>query len=248
MLNSFGIARLLICLTPVKSICSLAIRQKKIWVFLTGETALDTTIQDTIIDRLRRRGRGNVFTPKDYLDIGSRMAVDQALSRLVKAGVVERLGRGLYRYLKTNKRLGIAIPPNVDEIADALARQTGSRTAPSGATAANQLGLTTQVPVKPTYLTDGRSRKVSVGDFVIVLKHVAPKELPVGNRTSATVVQALRHLGKDSVDALVLNKIREAITSKHRTQLLQDARYTTDWIGDAIRKIANGQPSAVSHG
>ena len=248
MLNSLGIVQLLIRLIPAKSIFLLAIRQKKRYDFLTGETAMDTTIQDKIIDHLRRRGRGNVFTPKDFLDIGSRMAVDQALSRLMKAGVVDRLGRGLYCYPKTNKRLGIAIPPDVDEIADALARQTGSRIAPSGATAANQLGLTTQVPVKPTYLTDGRSRQVNVGDFVIVLKHVAPKELPVGNRTSATVVQALRHLGKDSVDALVLNKIRKAITSKHRTQLLQDARYTTDWIADAIRKIANGQPMAVSHG
>lgn len=209
---------------------------------------MDATIQDKITDRLRRRGRGNVFTPKDFLDIGSRMAVDQGLSRMAKAGIVERLGRGLYCFPKINKRLGIAVPPDVDDIADALARQTGSRIAPSGATAANQLGLTTQVPAKPTYLTDGRSRQVKVRDFVIVLKHVAPKELPVGNRTSATVLQALRHLGKDSVDARVLSTIRKAITSKHRSRLLQDARYTTDWIADAVRKIVGGPDVAVSHG
>ncbi len=207
-----------------------------------------TSIQDTIVDRLRRLGRGKVFTPKDFLDIGSREAVDQALSRLAKSETVQRLGRGLYCYPKINKRLGIAIPPDVDEIADALARQTGSRIAPSGATAANRLGLSTQVPAKPMYLTDGRSRQVRVGNFVIVVKHVAPKELPVGNRTSATVLQALRHLGKDAVDSTVVSRIRKALSPRNRSQLLQDARYTTDWIADAVRKIAEDQAEAVSHG
>jgi RNA-binding protein YhbY len=209
---------------------------------------MDTSIPDKIVDRLRRQGRGKVFTPKDFLDIGSRDAVDQALSRLAKAETVQRLGRGLYCYPKINKRLGIAIPPDVDEIADALARQTGSRIAPSGATAANRLGLSTQVPAKPVYLTDGRSRQVRVGNFVVVVKHVAPKELPVGNRTSATVLQALRHLGKDAVDSTVVSRIRKALSPRNRSQLLQDARYTTDWIADAVRKIAEDQARAVSHG
>ena len=209
---------------------------------------MDTSIQDKIVDRLRRQGRGKVFTPKDFLDIGSREAVDQALSRLARAATVQRLGRGLYCYPNINERLGIAIPPDVDEIADALARQTGSRIAPSGATAANRLGLSTQVPAKPVYLSDGRSRQVRVGNLVVVVKHVSPKELPVGNRTSATVLQALRHLGKDAVDSIVVSRIRKALSPKQLSRLLQDARYTTDWIADAVRKIAGDQPEGVSHG
>ena len=209
---------------------------------------MDASIQDTIVDRLRRQGRGKVFTPKDFLDIGSREAVDQALSRLARAETVQRLGRGLYCYPKINKRLGIAIPPDVEEIADALARQTGSRIVPSGATAANRLGLSTQVPAKPVYLTDGRSRQVRVGNFVVVIKHVSPKELPVGNRTSATVLQALRHLGKDAVDSTAVSRIRKALSPRNRSQLLRDARYTTDWIADAVRKIAEKQAEAVSDG
>jgi len=209
---------------------------------------MDTSIQDTIVGRLRRQGRGKVFTPKDFLDIGRRGAVDQALSRLAGADTVQRLGRGLYCYPKINKRLGIAIPPDVNEIADALARQTGSRIAPSGATAANRLGLSTQVPARPVYLTDGRSRQVRVGNFVVVIKHVSPKELPVGNPTSATVLQALRHLGKDAVDATVVSRIHKALSPRNRSQLLRDARYTTDWIADAVRKIAGDQAEGVSHG
>lgn len=113
---------------------------------------MDTTFQAQILDRIRRHGRGNVFTTKDFLSIGSRETVDQTLSRLAKAGVVRRLARGLYDYPRVNKRLGISISPDVAEIAEAMARQTGSRIAPSGATAANRLGLSTQVPAKPVYL------------------------------------------------------------------------------------------------
>lgn len=208
---------------------------------------MNTSIQDTIGQHLRRQGRGKVFTPKDFLEIGSREAVDQALSRLARAATVQRVGRGLYYYPKINKRLGIVVPPDVDEIAEALARQTGSRIAPSGATAANRLGLSTQVPARPVYLTDGRSRRVRVGNLIVELKHVPPKELPVGNRTSATVFQALRHLGKDAVDATVVSRIRKALSSRSRSQLVRDARYTTDWIGDVVRQVV-GDEEVVQHG
>ena len=209
---------------------------------------MDTSMQDKIVERLRRQGQGKVFTPKDFLDLGSRESVDQALSRLAKAETVQRLGRGLYCYPKINKRLGIIISPDVDEIASALARQTGSRIAPSGAMAANRLGLSTQVPAKPVYLTDGRSRKVRIGNFLIAVKHVAPKELPVGNQISATVLQALRYLGKDAIDSTVINRIRKALLPKYRSKLLLDSKYTTDWIADAVRKIAGDQVKAINHG
>jgi len=209
---------------------------------------MDTSMQDKIVERLRRQGQGKVFTPKDFLDLGSRESVDQALSRLAKAETVQRLGRGLYCYPKINKRLGIIISPDVDEIASALARQTGSRIAPSGAMAANRLGLSTQVPAKPVYLTDGRSRKVRIGNFLIVVKHVAPKELPVGNQISATVLQALRYLGKEAIDSTVINRIRKALLPKYRSKLLLDSKYTTDWIADAVRKIVGDQVKAINHG
>lgn len=209
---------------------------------------MTASIQNKIADRLRRQGRGKVFTPKDFLDLGSRDAVDQALSRLARAGTVRRLGRGLYFYPRTNTRLGIDVPPDVTEIADALARQTGSRIAPSGATAANRLGLATQVPARPVFLTDGRSRRVRVGNVVVVVKHVAPKELPVGSRISATVLQALRHLGQDAVDDTVVSRIRRALSARDRSRLLRDARYTTDWMAQAVRKIAEDQAEVANHG
>ena len=199
-----------------------------------------THVQDVILDHLRNRSRGKVYTSKDLAHLGRRAAVDQALSRLARDGTLQRLARGLYYYPKTNPRLGIVVSPPADEIAAALARQTGSRIAPSGAIAANRLGLSTQVPAKHVYLTDGRSRQIRVGNQVFAMKHVAPKELPIGSSVSAAVFQALRYLGVDSIDDTVISRLRRRLSTKQRRQLLQDARYTTGWIADIVRKIARG--------
>lgn len=197
-------------------------------------------VQDVILDYLRRRGRGKVYTSKDLAQLGSRAAIDQTLSRLARDGTLQRLARGLYYYPRSNARLDMVVSPNAEEIADALARQTGSRITPSGALAANRLGLSTQVPAKHVYLTDGRSREVHVGNQVFAMKHVAPKELPIGNPVSAAVVQALRYLGSDSIDDTVISRLRRRLSTKQRRQLLRDARYTTGWIADIVRKIGAG--------
>ncbi len=196
-----------------------------------------TNVQDAIVDHLRHRGRGQVYTSKDLGQFGNRAAVDQTLSRLARDGTIQRLARGLYCYPRTNPRLGIVVSPSADEIAAALARQTGSRIAPSGALAANRLGLSTQVPAKHVYLTDGRSREIRVGNQVFAMKHVAPKELPIGSPVSAALFQALRYLGADAIDNTVISRLRRRLSTKQRQQLLRDARYTTGWIADIVRKI-----------
>jgi hypothetical protein len=96
-----------------------------------------------IVKRIQGRGRGSVWTPKDFLDLGSRAAVDQSLRRLVGRGVLQRLDRGVYSYPKVSPRLG-ALTPSPDTVARAVAKATGSKLQVSGARAANALGLSTQ--------------------------------------------------------------------------------------------------------
>jgi hypothetical protein len=152
------------------------------------------TASDRIIKRAQASGRGSVFTPSDFVDIAGRAAVDQSLSRLVKAGRLRRLSRGLYDLPKIHPRLG-ALAPSPDVVAQALARETGSVVQIAGARAANALGLSTQVPAKNTYLTDGPARRVILGKRVIDLRHASPKHLVAPGSAAGTVVQALRHLG-----------------------------------------------------
>ena len=196
------------------------------------------TVRQAILNHIRAAGRGQVFTPKDFLDAGTRYAIDQALSRLVRAGKLQRLGRGLYFYPRMNPNLGIAVVPDIDQAAQAIGRRTGSRMVPSGAMAANFFGLSTQVPAKFVYLSDGRSRRLRVGNSEIQIKHVTPKELPPGGQTSAMVFQALRYLGREAIDAQVIAQLKAVLPAKQRRELKQDARYTTDWIAEVIRQVA----------
>lgn len=138
--------------------------------------------------RARAGGRGGVFTPRDFLDVAARAAVDQALSRLAKTGKLRRLARGLYDYPKVHPKLG-PLSPTPDDVAQALARETGSQVQIAGARAANALGLSTQVPAKSTYLTDGPSRRVVLGKRVVDLRHASPKHLIAPGSAAGTVVK-----------------------------------------------------------
>lgn len=151
------------------------------------------SVSDRIMRRARGTGRGGVFTSSDFLDMAARAAVDQALSRLVKNGKLRRLARGLYDFPKVHPKLG-PLSPTPGDVAQALARETGSHVQISGIRAANALGLTTQVPARSTYLTDGPSRVV-LGKRIVDLRHASPKHLIAPGSAAGTVVQALRHVG-----------------------------------------------------
>jgi hypothetical protein len=198
------------------------------------------SIQKKVLARMRRLSAGKVHTSKDFLDLGSRAAVDQALSRLATHKAIKRLGRGLYHIPKMNPTLGIELSPDMDAVAQAIARKTGSRVVPSGAVAANWLGLSTQVPAKPVYLTDGKSRSIRVGSTVFTMKHVSPRDLPLGSPTSAMVFQALRHIGKDSIGEDTVMHLRKRLPAEDQRKLLKDLWYVTGWIAEIVRKVCNG--------
>ena len=153
-----------------------------------------SAVTDKIMKRVRGKGRGWAFTPKDFLDLGTRASIDMALTRLVQANQIRRIGRGLYDYPKLHDKLG-ALTPDADTIAQAVATQSGDKLSSSGAQAANRLGLSTQVPAQSTYLTDGPSRRVVLGKRVVDLRHASPKHLIAPGSAAGTVVQALRHVG-----------------------------------------------------
>jgi hypothetical protein len=222
--------------------------QKNVDTFLTLNTA--DRMQAKLLARMRALGPGKVHTSKDFLDLGSRAAVDQALSRLVHRQAVRRLGRGLYYVPRVDPALGIELATDLDDIAQALARRTGSRVVPSGAAAANHLGLSTQVPARPIYLTDGRTRTVRVGDVVLILKHVPPKDLPWDHPMSAMVFQGLRHLGKSAIKNETLSRLRRQLSPSERRTLLKDASYVTGWVADIVRKVCRpgGSPAQARHG
>ena len=193
------------------------------------------------IDKIKRRiigkGRGAVFTPADFLDLGSRASVDQTLSRLTDQGVIRRLARGIYDYPKTSPRLG-RLSPDPDAVAAAIARKDGRVVQVSPARAANMLGLTTQVPAKAVYLTDGPSRTKQIGAQTIIMRNAAARNLVGAGKPTGAVFQALRYLGKDGVDASVVARLSRTIDADTRRALVKDALQAPGWMRRVFQQIA----------
>ena len=194
------------------------------------------TIDNKVVSRIYGKKRGWVFTPITFLDLGSRMAVDQALGRLTKTGTIRRLSRGLYDYPAKHPDFG-DLPPNYDRIAQALVGRDNLKIQPSGAYAANLLGLSDQVPAKIVFLTDGPNRKVQVGKRTIVLKRTTPRNMATAGRISGLVIQALRYLKQVNVDSAVIVKLKRRLSDDDKDILMNDIRYAPAWIGNIFRKI-----------
>lgn len=194
------------------------------------------SVENKVLGRIYGWHRGYVFTPMQFLDIGSRMAIDQSLVRLTKSGTIRRLSRGLYDYPAKHQDFG-NLPPDYERIAQALAKRDNLRIQPSGAYAANLLGLTEQVPAKVVFLTDGPNRKVQAGKRVIVLKRTTPKNMATAGRISGLVIQALRYLKQGNIDSGTVSKIKNRLSEADKKILKKDICYAPAWIGDIINKI-----------
>ena len=195
------------------------------------------SIDSQILKRIQRRRAGHVFTPADFLDLGSRNAIDLTLGRQARAGTIRKVARGLYDFPRVDPRLG-PLAPRIDDIATALKGRDQSRLQPAGAHAANVLGLSTQVPVRVVFLTDGRSRRVQLGKQHIVLKHTTPRHMATAGRLSGTVIQALRWLGKRHVNDATIGTLRRRLSAADRQQLLKDLRHAPAWIAEIFRALA----------
>lgn len=191
-----------------------------------------------IFRRIRSHGRGWTFTPDSFKDLGSRLAIDHALTRYKKRGMIRKLARGLYDYPKIDPLLG-PLQPSTDDIAKALAGRDATRIQPSGAYAANLLGLTAQVPMKVVYLTDGRSRTIQIGNRQIALKQTTPRNMATAGKISGLIIQALRHIGKEHVDEHVLEQLDRRLDEEARSQLIKDIRYAPAWVADIFRRLSD---------
>lgn len=206
-----------------------------------------TSITTQIQERVLAGEPGRVFSPRDFLDLSSRDAIDHALSRLCADGSLRKVARGLYALPQRHPLFG-ELSVTSDAIAKALAGRDALRLQPAGAYAANQLGLTEQVPMKLLYLTDGPSRLIQVDGREIVLKKTTPRNMETAGRISGTVIQALRWLGKEAVNDQVIDKLRRRLSADDLAVLRQDAPLAPAWwITTALRRVADERLPTTSN-
>ncbi len=199
-------------------------------------------IPQKILNRVRGHGRGCwVCTPKDFLDLGSRDAVDKALSRLVEQGVLRRIGRGIYDYPRISKILKRPAPPNIDATIAALARRDGISILHDNIVAAHQLGLTNAVPAQNTYITNGASRTIQIGGRTLKLRHASPRLMAWANRPGAPVVQALDWLGKNIADDKdLVDTLRSRLSPEIKRDLVNGIRLLPTWMIPIVRQVSEG--------
>ncbi len=196
------------------------------------------SIDSQVLRRAQAGKDGWVFTASDFLDLGSREAVDTALFRQSRNGIIRKITRGLYDVPRHDAQMG-QLAPSVDAIAKALQDRDAIRLQPSGAYAANRLGLSDQVPMKVVFLTDGSPRRMQVGKLQIILRHTTPRNMATAAEVSGLIIQALRHLGQRGVTPRETTILRQRLTATDRQRLLKDARFAPAWIARIMRDVAN---------
>ena len=198
------------------------------------------TIENKIVSRIYGRGRGWAFSANDFSAEFGRSTVDWVFYNLVASGTIRRVFRGVYDYPKYSELLEQELSPDFDQVAQAFARKFNWRIQPSGDAALNLLGLSTQVPGRLVYLSDGPNRQYHVGDidsFTLEFKKSALKDVGFKYRESGLVVQALKALGKERVDETVITTIRKQLDESACKRVLKDTVTATGWVYETIKRI-----------
>lgn len=191
------------------------------------------SVEEQIIKKLKDNKRGNIYFPYNFFEIDSFEKIHVALGRLEKKQVLVRLAHGIYLFPKIDKELGVLYPP-IDEIAKAIAKRDKARIIPTGVQALNLLGLSTQVPMKVVYLTDGTQRNIAIGNQSIKFKKTSPKNLAVKGEISGLVIQALREIGDGRVSDEQLKIIIEFLKKENPENVKYDARLAPAWISKIV--------------
>ena len=199
--------------------------------FVKGIEAIRVTqsVESKVKKAIVGHGRGWCFTPKHFLDIGSDASVRKALSELQKQKVIRRIAQGLYDYPREHKVLGV-VAPNIDVVAKAIAEKNGAKIQPSGAYAANLIGLSEQVPGRVVFLTDGPPKKLKIGKLEILFKQATVKNMYAAGTKEALVIQAFKFMGRDHIDSKMLQTTKRFLKGVKRVDLEKNIKFAPDWI------------------
>ena len=196
-----------------------------------------------IINKINGFRRGKPFRSTHFLELGSRAAVDQALSRLVNAGKIKRIKRGLFVKPEQNVYVGEVLP-GAEEVARFLARQTGHKLVISGAEAARRFGFTTQVSSQSVFFTDGPSRNCRLGNHEVRLRHVAPRKMALAGRPAGEALRALWYLGSDEVTPQTFERIEGRLPPEEFSALTQEQKIMPGWMRNTLSEYQRHQRSA----
>jgi len=194
-------------------------------------------LAQSILSQAQSLPEGGLLSPKEFLHLGSRAAIDQTLSRLAREGLLLRVGRGAYS-LPIQGRFGVR-PPSTESVVEAIESTSGETVVASGAAEANALGLTTQVPTREVYLTSGASRRLKLGNREVELKHGNRWQMLLGKRPAGKAIRALMWLGPEQAP-MVLQVLRNKLPNQEWEAMRQARAGLPSWMAKAVSEVAIG--------
>jgi len=191
----------------------------------------------TIIEQsIMRKKAGDLLFPADFRGTGTENAIRKALSRLNHSGKIKRLAHGIYYLPKTDPLLG-ELRPGADEVVQQLAKKEKIKIRPTGATALHRLGLTTQVPTRMVFMTDGNPRSFRLGKLSVKFKATTTKKLSTKGPISSLLIPALEELGIEHIDSVMEEKIQTLLAKEDPKVLKHDLALAPAKINDYIVRL-----------
>lgn len=195
------------------------------------------SIEEKILERILRKGRGFVMTNRDFWDIAKPASVDWCLYRLKDRKVIRPVLRGIYDYPKFSELLQEEMAPDLAGVVQAIARKNQWHIQISGSAALNFLGLSTQIPMATVYYSDGPNRSFKVGNRILQFKHMLLKESKIASPRSEMIVRAIGELGAEHTTPAVLEILKKQTTPQKRKKLLAETRFIRGWIREKIEHL-----------
>ena len=195
-----------------------------------------TIVEEKVAKKLKRQQKRSILFADDFLDLASPESINKALFRLKGKGLLIRLAHGIYLYPQTDKEFGV-LYPSAEEIAVAIAKRDRARIIPTGVQALNKLGLSTQIPLKVVFLTDGAARSLKIGKRTITFKKTSPKNLLVKGEISGLVIQALKSIGQNKLEDDNLKKFQAILKKEKKEIILHDAKLAPAWINKILMSV-----------
>jgi hypothetical protein len=189
-----------------------------------------------IIETINQKSPGEVLFLTDFRGIGTEAAIRTTLSRMAREGLIKRLAQGIYLKPKTDPVLGELLP-GAEALAEKIAAKEQIRIKPAGAYALNKLGLSTQVPTRLVYITDGKKRQIKLGKTVILFKETTPKKLSLTGKYSSLIIQALAELNLENIDPSIDEKLVVLLGKENKEDLLFDLKLAPAKVHDYIVQL-----------
>ncbi len=197
-------------------------------------------LAEKIKNRIQQHGEGWCFTPTDFADIANNDVVRQTLSRLSKVGFIDRLAKGVYYFPYYHNTLG-KLPPKIEAIINAIQNAYYIKCQPTGAYAANLLGLSEQVPTNIVFLTDGPSKKIQIGNKKIIFKRTTPKNMITAGTLIGLIIQAIKFIGKEHINSKYIKQLKNRLTDEQIKQLNREVHLAPAWIAKLIKSQVIGE-------